>query len=64
MQFVYGLLTNLTILRGPELLKISKAIDLSCQSSEYAWTRSSAAQSVAQSRFVGPAEAKFGKGYI
>ena len=37
MQFFSVLPRNLTILLRPELLRISKAIDLRCQSIEYAW---------------------------
>ena len=64
MQFVSVLFGNLIIFSGPELLKISKAIGFSCQSSECAWTCSWAAQSVGQSRFVAPAKATIGKGWI
>ena len=37
VQFLSVLPRDPTILGGPELLKISRAIDLSSQSSEYAW---------------------------
>ena len=53
MQFVSVLLGNLIIFSGPELLKISKTIDLSCKSIEYAWAQAVSQSGVHQSRFVG-----------
>ena len=39
MHFVIWLLIDLHIFGGPEPLKTSKAIDLTCQNIEYSWTR-------------------------
>ena len=53
MQFVSVLLGNLTIFGGPELLKISRTIDLSCQSIGYAWARAVWQQRRRQVTFCG-----------